>query len=106
MLAKYFERWAEKYKGRRCLDLSAGCGLVGALPIDMGLIIDMSFATHGDQRHQVLMIGLWLQRSASRKLVDKAISQTIQSYRTFSDIAAGLTSSLAFRFMQSLCYFK
>jgi predicted nicotinamide N-methyase len=30
VMAKYFERWADKYAGLRCLDLSAGCGLVGA----------------------------------------------------------------------------
>ena len=30
-MAKYFERCAERYKGLRCLDLSAGCGLVGEL---------------------------------------------------------------------------
>lgn len=30
VLAKYFERWRGQYAGKRCLDLSAGCGLVGA----------------------------------------------------------------------------
>ena len=30
VLAKYFERWRRQYAGKRCLDLSAGCGLVGA----------------------------------------------------------------------------
>jgi len=30
VLAKYFERWSERYVGRRALDLSAGCGLIGA----------------------------------------------------------------------------
>lgn len=29
VVAKYFERWGVRYKGLRCLDLSAGCGLVG-----------------------------------------------------------------------------
>ncbi|BDA45378.1 probable protein-lysine methyltransferase METTL21D [Coccomyxa sp. Obi] len=29
VMAKYFERCAERYRGLRCLDLSAGCGLVG-----------------------------------------------------------------------------
>lgn len=29
MLAKFFERWPEKAAGKRCCDLSAGCGLVG-----------------------------------------------------------------------------
>lgn len=32
VMAKYFERWGENWRGKRCLDLSAGCGLVGALP--------------------------------------------------------------------------
>ena len=30
VMAKYFEVHAAELKGRRCLDLSAGCGLVGA----------------------------------------------------------------------------
>ncbi|EIE20134.1 hypothetical protein COCSUDRAFT_57860 [Coccomyxa subellipsoidea C-169] len=29
VVAKYFERHAARYKGLRCLDLSAGCGLAG-----------------------------------------------------------------------------
>ena len=29
VVAKYLERHMEHYKGKRCLDLSAGCGLVG-----------------------------------------------------------------------------
>lgn len=29
VLAKLFERWPEQVAGARCLDLSAGCGLVG-----------------------------------------------------------------------------
>ena len=29
VIAKYAEKWPDKFKGRRCLDLSAGCGLVG-----------------------------------------------------------------------------
>ena len=29
VIAKYFEVHAGMLKGRRCLDLSAGCGLVG-----------------------------------------------------------------------------
>ncbi len=33
VLAKYFERWRHVYAGRRCLDISAGCGLVGILPL-------------------------------------------------------------------------
>ena len=36
VLAKYFERWRHVYAGRRCLDLSAGCGLVGILPLTSG----------------------------------------------------------------------
>ena len=35
VVAKYAERWADRYKGRRCLDLSAGCGLVGEGPIPL-----------------------------------------------------------------------
>lgn len=30
VVAKYFERWGNRWAGKRCLDLSAGCGLVGA----------------------------------------------------------------------------
>ena len=30
VMAKYFERWNSLWAGKRCLDLSAGCGLVGA----------------------------------------------------------------------------
>lgn len=30
VVAKYFERWGGRWAGKRCLDLSAGCGLVGA----------------------------------------------------------------------------
>jgi Lysine methyltransferase len=29
VVAKYAERWPERFAGARCLDLSAGCGLVG-----------------------------------------------------------------------------
>ena len=29
VMAKYFERWGKRWQGKRCLDLSAGCGLVG-----------------------------------------------------------------------------
>lgn len=29
VMAKYFEAHAEQLRGKRCLDLSAGCGLVG-----------------------------------------------------------------------------
>lgn len=30
VMAKFFERWPALVQGKRCLDLSAGCGLVGA----------------------------------------------------------------------------
>lgn len=30
VVAKFFERWGNRWAGKRCLDLSAGCGLVGA----------------------------------------------------------------------------
>ncbi len=31
-MAKYFEIHTAEIKGKRCLDLSAGCGLVGVSP--------------------------------------------------------------------------
>lgn len=31
VVAKYLEKHQHRYKGKRCLDLSAGCGLVGEL---------------------------------------------------------------------------
>ena len=36
VLAKYFERWPQKVAGKRCLDLSAGCGLVGIALAKLG----------------------------------------------------------------------
>ena len=30
VVAKFFERWGSRWAGKKCLDLSAGCGLVGA----------------------------------------------------------------------------
>eukprot|EP00878_Enallax_costatus_P020815 GHUV01022015.1.p1 GENE.GHUV01022015.1~~GHUV01022015.1.p1 ORF type:complete len:122 (+),score=33.13 GHUV01022015.1:553-918(+) len=30
VMAKYIEKWPQQVAGKRCLDLSAGCGLVGA----------------------------------------------------------------------------
>lgn len=36
VLAKLFERWPERVAGRRCLDLSAGCGLVGVTLAKLG----------------------------------------------------------------------
>lgn len=29
VMSKYIEKWPEKFRGRRCLELGAGCGLVG-----------------------------------------------------------------------------
>jgi predicted nicotinamide N-methyase len=29
VVAKYAERWPDRFRGKRCLDLSAGCGLIG-----------------------------------------------------------------------------
>ncbi len=29
VMSKYFERWGSRWAGKKCLDLSAGCGLVG-----------------------------------------------------------------------------
>lgn len=36
VLAKYFEKHPEIVKGKRCLDLSAGCGLVGIVAAALG----------------------------------------------------------------------
>ncbi|KAK9830124.1 hypothetical protein WJX72_009898 [[Myrmecia] bisecta] len=36
VMAKYFERWAGEFRGKRCLDLSAGCGLVGIVLARLG----------------------------------------------------------------------
>ena len=41
-MAKYFERHGREIEGKRCLDLSAGCGLVGASPdLDDHLEVDL-----------------------------------------------------------------
>ena len=29
VMSKYFEQWGSRWAGKKCLDLSAGCGLVG-----------------------------------------------------------------------------
>lgn len=36
VMAKFFERWAHRYAGKKCLDLSAGCGLVGIVLSRLG----------------------------------------------------------------------
>lgn len=36
VVAKWAERWQERLRGRRCLDLSAGCGLVGVALARLG----------------------------------------------------------------------
>lgn len=36
VMAKYFERWSDRWSGKRCLDLSAGCGLVGIVLARLG----------------------------------------------------------------------
>lgn len=39
VIAKYCERWRDRWQGRRCLDLSAGCGLVGGLAFLIMLLL-------------------------------------------------------------------
>jgi len=48
VMAKYFEMHGRAIEGKRCLDLSAGCGLVGASPdlkihLKVDLLIRVSY---------------------------------------------------------------
>ncbi|DBB00526.1 TPA: hypothetical protein ACH3X3_002225 [Trebouxia sp. C0006] len=36
VMSKYFERWGSRWAGKKCLDLSAGCGLVGIVLTRLG----------------------------------------------------------------------
>ncbi|KAA6422578.1 MAG: methyltransferase 21A [Trebouxia sp. A1-2] len=36
VMSKYFERWDGRWVGKKCLDLSAGCGLVGIVLARLG----------------------------------------------------------------------
>ncbi len=53
VLAKYFERWSERYVGQRALDLSAGCGLIGA---DAALLPSLLHRVPGARRRHTRLV--------------------------------------------------
>jgi hypothetical protein len=53
VLAKYFERWSERYVGQRALDLSAGCGLIGA---DAALSPSLLYRVRGACRRHTRLV--------------------------------------------------